>query len=379
VAFGPVNIVFREDLEKYAACNLDQVFTRMGIRNLLSERNIGGPAIVALASASQIALPAVAKFAFFQSRGDDANGDYIAAGLRKYAPAVNLDHYRMVQGTTAETTVLSDPWWDDCAGERTFIHTVGTAGSYDPGNLPSSFFEGDILLFGATALTPNIHVGLGELLRRGRREGRFNIVSTVFDFISENRSPSEPWPMGDGTDSYRLIDLLVADKTEALRLSGADSVATAAGQFMRWGLSALIVTNGTQPVTFYATEDSCLFHAVSVRTLPAVGHVAGAVIRGEIPYGDTTGCGDNFAGGVLASIIDQLRTGDSRCDLAHAVILGCAAGASACYHCGGLTRQKFPGEKRNRVNAILERYRNDLEKDRSHHSVKRSKVCSDFQ
>ena len=71
--------------------------------------------------------------------------------------------------------------------------------------------------------------------------------------------------------------------------------------------------------------------------------------------GDTTGCGDNFAGGVLASFAAQLQESPKGAiDLVKACALGAASGGFACFYVGGAYVEKGPGEK---LSFVMDYYR----------------------
>lgn len=357
---SPGELVFRENLELYAEKTLDQIIQDINIQNCLIKKNIGGPAIVAIISAAQMLYNKGASFQFFQNYGDDENGTYLLNNLNRFAPSVKTDFYNQIKGNTAETTVLSDPSYYNNHGERTFINSIGTAGDYSSESLNDNFFAGDILVFGATALTPSIHEDLTELLKKGKLAEKINIVTTVFDFLNENRSPDKRWPLGNSTASYSFTDLLITDYIEALRLSGKSTLDKAIEQFKRWGLKALIVTNGTDPVTYYASEDSLLFTKEKTQIITVPNLIPMNIKGPKILEGDTTGCGDNFAGGVISSIIMQFMKNHSKLDLREAVILGNCTGASACFHLGGMLREKAAGEKLHIVEQIYKNYKEHL-------------------
>ena len=70
--------------------------------------------------------------------------------------------------------------------------------------------------------------------------------------------------------------------------------------------------------------------------------------------GDTTGCGDNFAGGIVASLIMQMEAGrkPGSFSLLEAAAWGAASGGAACFQIGGTHIEKARGEKYK----ILSRY-----------------------
>jgi hypothetical protein len=74
-------------------------------------------------------------------------------------------------------------------------------------------------------------------------------------------------------------------------------------------------------------------------------------------FGDTTGCGDNFAGGVIASIALQLKTRyRGKLNFIEAISLGVASGGNCCYTIGGTYIEKSIGEKKQKVLEIQNDY-----------------------
>ncbi|MEG2076038.1 MAG: hypothetical protein RRY34_06000, partial [Victivallaceae bacterium] len=78
--------------------------------------------------------------------------------------------------------------------------------------------------------------------------------------------------------------------------------------------------------------------------------------------GDTTGCGDNFAGGFLGSLVDQLIGGKlaGEFDLFESAAWGSASGGFACFCVGGTYFEEKSGEKQRRVMPFVEAYRNQV-------------------
>ena len=73
----------------------------------------------------------------------------------------------------------------------------------------------------------------------------------------------------------------------------------------------------------------------------------------------TTGCGDNFVGGVIASITNQLHAGIKKPDLADAVRWGIVSGGFACFYMGGTYFEEYPGQKLERLRPYYEEYLRD--------------------
>ena len=328
----PGKLTFEEELEGFAG----QSFAS-GILPLLTEgrapqkENIGGPCVVALINAAQIAYRE-SEVCFYGCRGDDGVGEGLMLKLRQ--TSLDLCHYRIQEGSeTASTSVLSDPHYDNGHGERTFVNTIGASWHYLPEEIDDSFYESDICVFGGTALVPRIHQGLSAMLRKAKEKGCITVVNTVYDFLSEKEYPERRWPMGDGDASYPYIDLLIVDREEALRLSGEADITSAIAFFREKGAGAALVTNGAHNVSLWA--DSPLFGKVEEQTMPVSAAVGEALRQGR--KGDSTGCGDNFAGGIIGSLAKQVYNVKSKLtlhpsfDLTEACRWGIVSGGFACF------------------------------------------------
>ena len=76
--------------------------------------------------------------------------------------------------------------------------------------------------------------------------------------------------------------------------------------------------------------------------------------------GDTTGCGDNFVGGVIASVVTQLQNGISHPDITEASSLGVVSGGFACFYLGGTYFEEKIGEKRAKMEPYYDAYRKQI-------------------
>ncbi|MHC4887035.1 MAG: carbohydrate kinase family protein [Planctomycetota bacterium] len=345
----PGALVFTEHLEEFTGEPLAE-----SLKPLVGDRNpdcanLGGPAVVALINAAQLLFDRDIAFEFFAGRGNDEAGAELMAIVEK--TPLGIGNYQVVEGATPCTTVLSDPNHHDGKGERTFINTIGAAGHYLPDHLGDDFFKADILLFGATALVPVLHDHLADLLKKGREAGAINVVTTVYDFRNEERAPDQPWPLGD----LSLIDLLVTDAEEALKISGQATIEAAVDFFIGAGVGAAVVTHGAKAV--HLASRGGLFAEQERITLPVSAAVDRDLENPDRPRGDTTGCGDNFAGGVLTSLAAQLDLGRREdLSLIEACAWGGCSGGFACFYPGGTMVESHPGEKMEAVGAYYIEY-----------------------
>jgi len=72
--------------------------------------------------------------------------------------------------------------------------------------------------------------------------------------------------------------------------------------------------------------------------------------------GDTTGCGDNFVGGVIASIVNQLGRRVHYPDLKEASSWGIVSGGFACFYMGGTYFEQEQGEKQIKIKSYYDAY-----------------------
>ena len=351
----PGNLVFREEFEDFSGLELNHFVRSVSGDKEPDAINIGGPAIVALIHAAQLNQNAGCSYHFYGVGGEDSDGDFLNE-LFEQIP-VNTDAYDLKGSVTPSTIVLSDPTYDHGNGERIFINSIGAAWDYSPENLDDAFFESDVVVFGATALVPPLHDKLETLLEKAKSKGSFTVVNTVYDFRNEKANPDQKWPLGESDQSYTGIDLLVVDLEEALRLSGKDSLDDAMSFFKSKGTGAVVATDGPRNIRFY-TNNKSLYTRVLELELSVSRAVADELNSGRM--GDTTGCGDNFVGGVISSVVFQLSEGSEKVDLEEACMWGVVSGGYACFYMGGTYLEKKPGEKRHMISPYYEKYKAQL-------------------
>ena len=344
-------LTFEEDLEIFAGQSFGNILPVLSGGKAPDKENIGGPAIVALIHAAQIASDCCT-VRFYGCRADDLVGENLER-LLKNTP-VDLMHFGIKPGSeTPSTTVLSDPNADYGHGERLFVNTIGAAWDYIPAIVDPSFYESDICVFGGTALVPRIHEGLEAMLSKARRNGCLTVANMVYDFLSEKKNPGLKWPLGSSDATYSLLDLLIADREEALKLSGKDNIDDALEFFRQKGVGAVIITAGADDVHLWACSDR--FLPIEPETMP-VSKALGKAGKDPSRRGDSTGCGDNFAGGIIASIAGQFASGRKNIDLKEACQLGIVSGGFAGLYYGGTWLESEPGEKWSLLQPYYEEY-----------------------
>jgi sugar/nucleoside kinase (ribokinase family) len=347
----PGKLVFQEEFEKFCGYPFIEVLNRITGGRTHDKINIGGPSIVSLINLAQLAGKEDCEVRFYGRGGNDELGEYLLSTLTK-TPVV-LKDYKLINKRTPSTVVLSDPSYDNGHGERMFLNSIGAAWNYRPDQLDEDFFNSHIVVFGGTALVPQIHNNLTTLLKKAKGRGCITIVNTVFDFRNEKADPLKRWPLGENDNSYGYIDLLVTDQEEAFRLSGEHDPCSALKFFMENKVSSLIITNGAKDII--AFSDGRLFGVSNIMEMPVSQRVIKEIK--SFKGGDTTGCGDNFVGGVIASVVDQLHKGIKHPDLREACCWGIASGGFSCFYMGGTWFEEKPGEKLERIIPYYESYK----------------------
>jgi sugar/nucleoside kinase (ribokinase family) len=345
-------LVFSEALSAFAGSGYLEVLRELTGGRTPDSSNIGGPGIVPIIHAAQVRTNPDIRYRFAGVAGRDGNGERLFELLERAGfPAAD---YTRSDLPTPSTDVLSDPSHDGGRGERTFINTIGAAGAYGSGSLPSDFFDAEFLLFGATALVPPLHDDLNALCRRGREAGAFVMVCTVYDFRNQARMQGRPWPL---VQEYGNVDLLVMDREESLRISGTADPEAAMTWFLDSGCGAVVITQGAGDVLLGTGGSG--FRELTRHRMPTCRY-ADRVAAALTGPRDTTGCGDNFVGGVIDSLAQQMAAGGGPADLEEAVTMGIAAGSLALTCLGGVYYEQSPGDKRAALSPYLEAYREEL-------------------
>jgi sugar/nucleoside kinase (ribokinase family) len=342
---SPGKLVFKDEFEKFSGEDYLKAREQITEGKPPVTLNIGGPSIVSLIHAAQLLFDSLVEVNFYGSKGSDEGADFIDERLKR--TPLKTGKYKTVAQYTPFTDVLSDPDYDYGHGERIFINNIGAAWELVPEDLDDDFFESDMVVFGGTALTPHIHQSLLELLKKANDKKAITIVNTVYDFLNEKSNPKEAWPLGSSVETYDYIDILITDMEEALRLSGQRTVNRAMNFFKNTGVGAVIVTHGAEPVHYFSRGG--LFTAAK-GSKPVSKKIRDTLVQHPELAGDTTGCGDNFAGGVIAAVAKQiigrrLTKWSAPIDLDKAIDVGIVSGGYACFYHGGTFYEDYPGQK----------------------------------
>lgn len=349
----PGQLVFTEELEKFTGKKVDEILKEVIGTRKPDLINIGGPALVSMIHASQMLDGQYFNIMFFGIAGTDQVANHLLKLVHKVP--LNVRNYTSTTIKNSPfTLVLSDPEYSNGQGERAFINNIGAAWHYFPEQLSSEFWESHIVCFGGTALVPHIHDKLSQLICKAKQNNCLTVVNTVFDFRSEKANPDKPWPLVDKTEDYAFIDILIMSSLEAMRISGEHSIEAAANYFSATKVGSFIITDGASRI--FAWSSGRLFRKNEVFSLPVSEYISDHLRSGVMPKGDTTGCGDNFAGGIVASMAIQLKENHSEFDLLEAISWGVAAGGFTCFTIGGTFFEQFRGEKKASVSEIQQAY-----------------------
>jgi mannitol-1-phosphate 5-dehydrogenase len=351
---SPGKLVFTEELEKYSNLLYQEIKRDIIGDHPFKAFNVGGPSIVSLIHASQLLNSEEYEVRYYGMAGKDETAAKIL-NIVLQTP-LNIDNYRFTKRkSTPFTDVLCEADFDGGDSERTFINNLGAAWEYSMNYLDKSFFDSNIVCFGGTALVPKIHDNLTALLSRAKKNGCITVVNTVFDFRSEKNYPQSPWRLGTSNLSYSLIDVLIMDCVEALRISGRNNLKDAEFFFINSGVSSFIITNGANMISIWSSGS--LFENHFVTQMPVSQKVANLLKKDTENKGDSTGCGDNFAGGIIASLAWQLKTKvKGQFNLIEALSWGVASGGFTCFTIGGTYVEKMPGEKLLKVQELQKEY-----------------------
>jgi sugar/nucleoside kinase (ribokinase family) len=348
----PGKLVFTEELERFSHKPYSEVLSEIAGYNPSKTYNIGGPALVSLIHASQLLKKNDYEIRFYGGLGKDAIAGKIL-DIAKQTP-LNITNFKKISERTSPfTDVLSDSSYNYGQGERTFVNNIGAAWDYSPDELNNEFFEADIVCFGGTALVPQIHDNLTSLLLQAKQHGCITVVNTVFDFRNEKSYPDRPWPLGNTEESFKLIDVLLMDCEEALKISGQKDIEEAADYFAAKKIASFVITHGANEII--AFSNGTVFQKCDIVKVPVSMKITNILTEHPELKGDTTGCGDNFAGGFIASLAWQLQSKSvEHFDFKESLSWAIASGGFACFYVGGTYVEKSEGEKYSKIKEFQE-------------------------
>lgn len=348
---SPGKLVFKEELENFSKKSFRKIISELTAFQNYQAFNIGGPALVSAIAAKQLLYNQPIDINYYGVLADDEKGAVIIDLLNKLR--FDTGNIQIFSGETPYTDVLCDAHYNNNQGERIFINNIGCAEQFTSKYLDDNFWNANLIVFGGTALYPQIHVQLSELLAIAKRKNAITILHTVYDYINEKKKPNEPWPLGNTSQSLPLIDLLIMDYEESAKISGAIELDKIIYFFKKNGSNAFIITRGSESVYVYSS--GVLFPSIDTY-LSVCEWISNDLKLNPQLKGDTTGCGDNFVGAVIASVSTQIISKNSNISLYEAAKLGIVSGGLTCYNVGGTYFEKYIGERLIKTLEMLDMY-----------------------
>lgn len=355
---SPGKLVFTEELEKYSGKPYPEILKEIVGSRPPDKMNVGGPSLVSLIHAAQMLGKEDFEVKFYGMGGNDSHAQQIFNMVGQ--TPLNIENYKTSANRSTPTTdVFSDPDFDNGHGERTFVNNIGAAWDITPEQIEDEFFEAQIQCFGGTALVPHLHDNFTSLLKRSKQNDCITVVNTVFDFRNQKTNPGKPWPLVDSFDDFGLIDVLIMDCEEAMKISGTSKIEEAARFFASTPVSSFIITNGANEL--FAKSNGLLFEKTEILKFPVSKMIATQIKSNPSLRGDTTGCGDNFVGGVITSLAVQLKNAEKgKFNFTDAISWGVSSGGFCCFTVGGTYHEKFTGEKRQKIELLQKEYLNQI-------------------
>ncbi len=251
---------------------------------------IGGSAAITAVAAARLGL----RVALAAAIGDDPAGRFMLGqlaqeGVDTSAVAVRRDM------PTGMTVALSE------GKDRAILTATGAMATLTARDVPASLLTAarHVHVSSYFLVERSLGPGLAALLEAARASGARTSLDTNWD-------PAQRWGDGSLRAALAATDLLLPNETEALRLSGAATLAEAMAVLG----PGLVIKLGARGALWAQGTRRC-------RAMPP-----------PVTPADATGAGDCFNAGVIAGLLGGL-------DLAGAVALGCAAGAASTQAPGG--------------------------------------------
>jgi sugar/nucleoside kinase (ribokinase family) len=246
---------------------------------------IGGSAAITAVAGARLGL----SVALVAAVGADSAGTFMLDQLAREGVDVSAVVIRDDM-PTGMTVALSR------GGDRAILTALGAVASLTAADIPGALLARSRHVHASSyfLLEGPLGPGLAGLLSAARAAGATTSLDTNWD-------PSGRWGDERLSTAIAQVDVLLPNEAEALRLSGAASLGTAAGTLTAAG-PRLVVKLGERGAL---CADGPVLQQVS---LPPVAPV------------DATGAGDCFNAGLIAGLLKGLA-------LPQAAALGCAVGA----------------------------------------------------
>jgi sugar/nucleoside kinase (ribokinase family) len=204
--------------------------------------------------------------------GDDEKADWILLTLDKHG--IDTSAMQRLKGIPTSATILNvRP-----NGERPALHVRGASDHFDvPASMYDQVFDAPIIHLGGTGLLRKLDGPASvTLLKEAKKRGRL----VTFDLIAANAET-----IGIVKPLLPFIDYFMPSIEEARDMSGRASVDDCASFYLDKGATCCVFTLGGEGA-YYAHRDGTRLKS------PAY----------EVKVVDTTGCGDAFDAGFIASL-----------------------------------------------------------------------------
>jgi len=213
------------------------------------------------------------KAAFTGCLGNDAFGDFLIKAFQD--AGVDTAGIRRVDGTSSAATVVLI----DSAGERTFLHNVGTVGIVSESDIDFELVRrAKVFHWGGPGLTPRLH---GEPIRRVFEKVRAMGVKTSIDTCFDG---SDTWlPLMESALPH--TDVLCTSMSEAPHYAGTEDPDAILEFFLAYGVGSILLKRGEQGLTVCNKYERYSFGPHDVTVV------------------DGTGAGDAACAGFLHGII----------------------------------------------------------------------------
>jgi sugar/nucleoside kinase (ribokinase family) len=232
--------------------------------------------------------------------GDDEKADFIMFTLKKHG--IDTSAMQLLKGVPTSATILNvRP-----NGERPALHMRGASDHFDvPTSMYDQVLDAPIIHLGGTGMLHKLDGPSSlKLLQAAKARGR----TVTFDLIAVNAKT-----MDIVQPLLPLIDYFMPSIEEANDLSGQTNASDCAKFFFDRGATCCIFTLGSEGA-YYAHRDGTRLKS------PAY----------DIKIVDTTGCGDAFDAGFIASLHHKMDTETAlRFAQASAGLVGTGLGSDA--------------------------------------------------
>ncbi|WP_146049313.1 carbohydrate kinase family protein [Alkalispirochaeta sphaeroplastigenens] len=319
---------------------------------------LGGSVAVALFHAAQLLRPRGIPVSLYGLRGNDSAGNRLVELLSR--TSIHWDHFIQTPGETPQARYARDDKSpgegadppSQPAGPPELFYTPGVTETFRLKHIPESFYRHSITTFESTGTLAPLLSGLHKAVDRARAAGALTIVHDAPDsfLIPEGTSPGNHsddsntrsscfHAAGGGSEAlqpaWTATELLILTETRALALTGRSGASEAAREFLRRGVSAVVIACTGGDILFRSSAGTFQPREESLTTQPLPAYW------------------EPFTGALVASLAEQMDQGKQALDLHQAVRWGIATSEYCRTQGSALASQHRPREKRERIREIF--------------------------